>query len=81
MANLEQLREVFREALDLPADTPVDRLEYRAIDQWDSLAHMALVAALEQRFDVMIDTEDVLGLSSFEQARKILERQGVDFPA
>lgn len=81
MAHLEQLREVFREALELPAATHVDELEYRAIEQWDSLAHMALIAALEERFDVMIDTEDVLGLSSFEQARKILERQGVDFPA
>ncbi len=40
---------------------------------------MALVAALEQAFDVMIDTEDVLAISSFAQARKVLERQGVDF--
>lgn len=36
----------------------------------DSLAHMALVAALEQAFDVMIDTEDVLAISSFTAARK-----------
>jgi acyl carrier protein len=76
---LDRLREVFRASLELPAGTPVDDLEYRGIEKWDSLAHMALVAALEQDFDVMIDTEDVLAISSFAQARKVLERQGVDF--
>jgi len=79
LPDLEQLRVVFRQSLELPPDTPVDELEYRGIDKWDSLAHMALVAALEQAFDVMIDTDDVLAISSFGQARKVLERQGVEF--
>ncbi|GAB7042070.1 MULTISPECIES: acyl carrier protein [Catenuloplanes] len=79
MPPLDRLREVFRASLELPADAAVDDLEYRGIEKWDSLAHMALVAALEQAFDVMIDTEDVLAISSFAAARKVLERQGVDF--
>lgn len=79
MPDLDQLRRVFREALDLPPEVDVDTLKYRAIEKWDSLAHMALVAALEQEFDVMIDTDDVLAMSSFSEARNILERQGVSF--
>lgn len=79
MPDLDQLRRVFRETLDLPPEVAVDTLQYRAIDKWDSLAHMALVAALEQEFDVMIDTEDVLAISSFQAARDVLERQGVTF--
>ncbi len=70
MPPLDRLREVFRASLELPADADVDDLEYRGIEKWDSLAHMALVAALEQAFDVMIDTEDVLAISSFTAARK-----------
>ena len=74
MIDLDRLRKVFRSALGLADDADVDGLEYQGIDQWDSLAHMSLVAALEDEFDVMIDTDDVLTMSSFTKARELLER-------
>jgi acyl carrier protein len=76
---IDRLRKVFRSALELPADFDVDGLEYRAIEKWDSLAHMSLIAALEDEFDVMIDTDDVIDLSSFAKAREILGKHGVVF--
>ncbi len=79
MADLSQLRDVFRASLQLPTDFPVDELRYREIDQWDSLAHMSLIAGLEDAFDVMIDTDDVIDLSSFAKAREILGKHGVAF--
>ena len=79
MTSIDRLRAAFRTALDLPAGTDVDGLEYRAIDKWDSLAHMALVATLEDEFDVLIDTDDVIDMSSFGKARQILAKQGVEF--
>jgi acyl carrier protein len=81
MVDIERLRSVFRKSLELPDDWPVDTLEYRAIPQWDSLAHMSLVAAIEDEFDVMVDTDDVIDLSSFDKAREILARHGVSFTA
>jgi acyl carrier protein len=74
MIDLDRLRKVFRSALGLADDADVDGLEYQSIDKWDSLAHMTLVAALEDEFDVMIDTDDVLTMSSFTKARELLER-------
>ncbi|MBO2452177.1 acyl carrier protein [Actinomadura barringtoniae] len=74
MIDDDRLRKVFRSALSLPDDFPVDSLEYRGIDKWDSLAHMSLVAALEDEFDVMIDTDDVIDMSSFGKARELLEK-------
>jgi acyl carrier protein len=74
MIDLDRLRKVFRTALGLADDADVDGLEYQSIDKWDSLAHMTLVAALEDEFDVMIDTDDVLTMSSFTKARELLER-------
>ncbi|MFF5173188.1 acyl carrier protein [Micromonospora sp. NPDC000089] len=74
---LERLRVVFRSALELPGDAPVDNLEYRGIDKWDSLAHMSLVAAIEDEFGVMLDTDEVIDLSAFSRAREILEKHGV----
>ncbi|RZU51749.1 acyl carrier protein [Krasilnikovia cinnamomea] len=77
MTDLQRLRDVFRAALDLPADAPVDDLHYQDHEKWDSLAHMSLIAALEDEFSVMIDTEDVINMSSFSEAMKILGKYGV----
>lgn len=81
MTNDDRLRDAFRTALDLPEGMPVDELEYRGIDQWDSVAHMQLVAHLEDTFDVMLETDDVIDLSSFAKAREILAKLGVDLDA
>lgn len=78
MSTLQQLREAFRTALDLPADAPVDDLQYQDNEKWDSLAHMSLIATLEDEFGVMIDTDDVINMSSFQEAIKILGKYGVE---
>ena len=79
MTELQRLRESFRTALDLPADAPVDDLQYQDNEKWDSLAHMSLVATIEDEFSVMIDTDDVINMSSFAEAVKILGKYGVAF--
>jgi acyl carrier protein len=81
MTNLDRLRTAFRESLALPDDFDVDDLEYRGIEGWDSLAHMTLVAGIEDTFQVMIDTDDVIDLSSFGRAKEILAKHGVDLAA
>ena len=81
MTNLDRLRVAFRIALGLPEDANVDRLEYRTIEQWDSLAHLSLVAEIEDAFDVMIDTDEVIDMSSFDKAIDILRAHDVDVAA
>ena len=78
MTELQRLRDAFRTALDLPADATVDDLRYQDNEKWDSLAHMSLVATIEYEFSVMIDTDDVIGMSSFDEAVRILGKYGVD---
>jgi acyl carrier protein len=63
-----KLREVFVEALDLGDDVDVENLKYRDIEAWDSVGHMALVAAIEDEFDVEFDTDQVIDMSSFKVA-------------
>jgi acyl carrier protein len=79
MTDLQRLRDAFRTSLDLAPDAPVDDLQYQDNAQWDSLAHMSLVAAIEDEFDVMIDTDDVINMSSFTEAVRILGKYGVTF--
>ena len=72
-----RLRQAFRDALDLPEDTDWPELAYGRHEHWDSLGHMALVAEIESAFDIMLETDDVIGMSSFAEARNILGRYGV----
>jgi acyl carrier protein len=78
VTELQRLRQAFRTALDLPADAPVDELRYQDNEKWDSLAHMSLIATIEDEFSVMIDTDDVINMSSFAEAVRILGKYGVD---
>ena len=71
------VREAFVEALDLAADVDVEALEIGKNPEWDSVGHMALVAELESRFGIMLDTEDLIAMASYAQSLEILRRYGV----
>ena len=77
--SLELLKAAFVEGLAIPEDTDFDSLEYRGIKEWDSVAHMALVAIIEETFDIMMETDDVIDMSSFLKAKEILAKYGIDF--
>ncbi|KFB72721.1 MAG: hypothetical protein AW09_002089 [Candidatus Accumulibacter phosphatis] len=74
---LDRLQNVFRTAFNLPENSNWNALIYGETRGWDSVAHMALIAALEDEFDIMIDTDDVIDMSSFAKAREILAKHGV----
>jgi acyl carrier protein len=79
--NKEKLRTCFSRTLGIPMERVTDDLAYNTIEEWDSVGHMALVADIESAFDVMLDTDDILNLSSVAEAVRILGRLGVDFHA
>jgi acyl carrier protein len=78
MAVVDRLRQVFVDTLELGPDVDVDNLAYRDIEQWDSLGHMTLVAAIEDDFDVQLSTEQVIDMSSFKVALDMLVGMGVE---
>jgi acyl carrier protein len=69
-----KLKTIFAESLDIDQSIVTDNLRYAEIPQWDSVAHMALMAYIEVGFDIMIDTEDVIDMSSFEKAKQIVTK-------
>lgn len=74
-----QLRAALVEALGIDeADTDWEALTYRGVPEWDSVAHMQLVGEIEDTFDIMLDTDDVIGMSSYPLAKQILARYGVE---
>ncbi|AIF98129.1 acyl carrier protein [Alteromonas australica] len=74
MENKEKLTKAFTESLGIEPQLVTDELTYNTIPQWDSTAHMVLIAELENVFDVMLDTDDIIDLSSVAQAKIILQK-------
>jgi acyl carrier protein len=72
----QRLRNTFVEALGLGEEVDVENLKYREIEEWDSVGHMALVAAIEDEFDVQFDTDQVIDMSSFKVALDMLRVLG-----
>lgn len=77
MTLTQKLDDCFRQALALPAQEPVKDLAYQDHPSWDSVAHMRLVAAIETTFDLMLDTDEILGLSTYDKAVELLARHDV----
>jgi acyl carrier protein len=72
----DRLTKCFVETFGIPAAQVTDELAYTSIKAWDSVGHMALVAALEAEFGVMLDTDEIIALSTVAKAREILTRRG-----
>ena len=76
----QKLKSAFQTVLGLNGSTDFSKVAYGQTQGWDSVAHMALVAEIETQFDIMLETEDVIDLSSFERGKEILStKYGVEF--
>lgn len=80
MNNLEKYTNVFVETFSVSAEEAKD-LKYQDIEAWDSVGHMGLIAALEDAFDIMMDTDDIIDFNSYEKGMEILAKDeyGVKF--
>lgn len=71
MTNLEIYNKAFMETLEV-TEEQLAGLKYQDIEAWDSVGHMALMARLEEAFDIMMDTDDIIDFNSYEKGKEIL---------
>ena len=77
MTNLEKYIAAFEECLEVSGDQ-LEPLEYQGVGSWDSVGHMSLMAALEDAFDIMLDTDDIIDFSSFQKGKEILKKYEIE---
>lgn len=71
MDNLEKFNNVFCETLEI-GEEELGGLTYQSTELWDSVGHMSLVASIEDTFDIMMETDDIIDFSSYEKGKEIL---------
>ena len=75
---MKSLEQIFADSLAINLSDISDELTYQSIPQWDSVAHMALIAAVEDEYGIMLDTDDIIDMSSVGKAKAILQKYGVE---
>jgi len=78
MNNEAKLVAAFVEALMVDESQIKDDLKYQSIPEWDSVSHMILITEIEDVFDISIETDDVIDMSSVEKAKEIVKKYGVE---
>lgn len=77
MKNLEKYNEIFCKCLEVTVEQLNSSLIYQSVEEWDSVGHMNLVAELEDCFDIMMETEDIIDFSSYEKGKEILAKYDI----
>ena len=43
-------------------------------EKWNSLLHLTFVTAIEDEFEIMLDTQDILNLTSYSAGLEIIDK-------
>lgn len=76
MTNLEKYNQAFTECFGVSTDG-IEKLTYQGISEWDSVGHMQLITAIEDAFDIMFDTEEIIDFNSYETGKLFMKNHDV----
>ena len=78
MTNLEKLNGIFCEVFSVDATALGAEFDNNHVDGWDSVRQLSLTAAVEDGFDIMLDPEDILEFTSYDNAKSILAKYDIE---
>ena len=73
MNAFDSARALLAEAVGLPASAIADDATFDRVERWDSIAHLRLVLALEERIGRQVTAEETMELFSVRQIAEFLE--------
>ncbi len=78
MTNLEKLNSIFCEVFSADASALGADFDKNSVEGWDSVHQLSLTSAIEDEFDIMLDAEDILEFTSYENAKTILAKYDIE---
>ncbi len=77
MTNKEKYDQVFMNSFSVDKTALNGEFAYQSVPEWDSVGHMGLIAAIEETFKIMLETDDIIDFSSYGKGLEILIRYGI----
>ena len=78
MTNLEKLNNIFCEVFSVEAYALNDEFDKNSVEGWDSVRQLSLTSSVEDEFDIMLDAEDILEFTSYNNAKQILAKYDIE---
>ncbi len=79
MSNKQKYDKVFIDAFSIDESVLGDDLVYDTIPEWDSIGHMGMIAAIEEAFNITMETDDIIDFSSYKKGFEKLAKYGIEF--
>ncbi|MDR1486180.1 MAG: hypothetical protein LBT09_15345 [Planctomycetaceae bacterium] len=76
MSNIEKYNEIFIKSFEVDGSV-LNELQYQGVPAWDSVGHMSMIAAIEDAFEIMLETEDIIDFNSYNKGKEILVKYDV----
>lgn len=78
MTNLEILNNIFCDVFSVEASALNADFDKNNVEGWDSVHQLSLTSAIEDEFDIMLDAEDILDFTSYDNAKTILAKYDIE---
>ncbi len=72
MTKLEKLNQIFCEVYSVEESALNEGFVNTNVETWDSIHQLSMVAAIEEAFDLMMDAEDILEMTSYVNVKNLL---------
>ncbi len=79
MTNVEKYKQIFMECFSVDEGVLNDKFVYQCVPTWDSVGHMGMIAAIEETFDIMMETDDIINFGSYTIGIEILGKYNIEF--
>jgi acyl carrier protein len=70
----EQVRSVASDIFGIPADGITAESSPETVENWDSMQHLNLVLAIEEKFGVQLDPEDIEKMKNIGAVAALVEK-------
>ena len=74
MTNIEKLNHIFCEVFSCEESILGANFDKCSVGGWDSVHQLSLSSSVEDAFDIMLDAEDILDFTSYENVKRILDK-------
>jgi acyl carrier protein len=69
----DQVRNIASDIFGIPAEKITAASSPQTVETWDSIQHLNLVLALEEKFNLQLSPEEIEDLKSIGDAAKLIE--------
>ncbi len=76
MTNIERYNSLFCKVFQVN-ESDLPSLAIKQTPLWDSVGHMTLIAAIEDEFDILIEPEDMMEITSYTTGKDVLQKYNV----